>query len=126
MRDNDLRNQLLKHQHHLYKLYKSKPMEKCRPKETKKLLNNGTFYQLRTICHVLNKTCNGLIPMKKQISEEICYKKLLNRLRNGVERKKTLSEKLKNKKEALSFLNSIANIPILLKPLFELDNCRNK
>lgn len=123
MQEDMLRKQLLKHQHYFYKLYMSKPKEKCRPKETKALLNKGTFYQLRTLCHVLNKTCNGFIPMKKESFEEICKKKLLNRLRNGIERKKNLSEKLKNKKEALLFLNSVAIIiPTLLKPLFEKDN----
>lgn len=122
MRESDLRKQLLKHHHYLHKLYKSKPKQKCRPKQTKKLLNEGTFYQLRTICQILNKTCNGIIPMKKESFQEICNKKLLNRLRNGIERKKSLSQKLRNRSEALSFLNSIAIIiPTLLEPLFEED-----
>lgn len=64
--------------------------------------------------------------MKKESFDNICNKKLRNRLRNGIERKNNLSEKLMNKKEALAFLNSIAIIlPILLKPLFEKDG-KNK
>lgn len=98
------------------------PKENCRSKKTKILLDMGTFSQLRTICHLLHKTCNGKVPMKKESFEEICKKKLLNRVRNGAEKRKKLSEKLNNKKSALSFLNSIASIiPTLLKPLFEKD-----
>ena len=74
MRESDLRKQLLKHHHYLYTLYKSKPKEKCRPKQTKKLLIDGTFYQLRTICQILNITCNDIIPMKKESFQEICNK----------------------------------------------------
>ena len=119
MHENALRKQLMKHQIYLYKLYVSKPKDKRRPKETKNLLKSGTFHQLQTICRVLHKTCNGFIPMKKETFEEICSKKLLNRLRNGIERKKSLSEKVKEKDKALLFLNSIAIIlPTLLKPLF--------
>ena len=120
MRESDLRRLLLKHQKYLYELYKSQPKDKCRPQETMGLLKNGTFYQLRTICHLLHKTCNGLIPMRKEYFEEINNKKLLNKLRNGIEKKKSLSEKLKSKEQALLFLNSIALIlPTLLKALFE-------
>lgn len=57
--------------------------------------------------------------MKKETFAEIQNKKLLNRLRNGLEKKKALRARLKDIKSALLFLNGIASIiPCLLRPLF--------
>lgn len=119
MKNIRLRKQLIKHRRYLYKLYMSKPKPKCKPNETRDLLNKGGYLQIRSICRILHKTCNGEIPMKTETFNEIKSKHLLNTLRNGIERKTRFNEKLKDREEAVQFLNRIALIiPCLLKPLF--------
>jgi hypothetical protein len=113
MKEDILRQRLLKEKNYFYKLFKSDL------KDRRNLIGAISNYQQRSLLHYLHKLTTGSVRFKQQDFDELASKNKVQYLRRRVESKKALQNALSDKaksKEFLRRLNSV--IPILLRPMF--------
>jgi len=114
MKNNVLRERLIKCRQLLYSIYTGQQ------KDYLVALETSQVYNINTILHYLHKLCNGHVKLKKKDFEEIKRKKKLGLLRKGIEGKSSLRTAIKEKDKGLNFLKKLAPvIQIIFKPLFE-------